>query len=350
MKLENFKLLKKLSEVAGAPGFEKPVRDIIISELEGLVDKITVDNMGNVTAFRKGNSNKKVMIAAHMDEIGFIVNHIDENGFLRFSPLGGFDPKTAVSMRVTVHGKKDLTGVIGAKPIHLMTAEERGKSVKLSDFFIDLGMKKKKVDKYVEVGNPITRQSKLINMGNCVNGKSLDNRISVFILIETLKQIKEKELPFDTYAVFTVQEEVGLRGVQAATLQIQPDFAFALDTTIAYDTPGAPSHQNITKLGNGAAIKVMDAGVISDYRMVRYMKKVATENSIKFQPELMLGGGTDAAKMQQMTSNGAITGAVSIPTRHIHQVIESVHKSDIRSAIDLLDNCICKLDNFDSEF
>ena len=350
MKLQNIKLLKKLSEISGTSGFEQPVREIILQEIEGLADNISVDNMGNVTAFRKGKSDKKVMIAAHMDEIGFIVNYIDENGFLRFSPLGGFDPKTAVSMRVTVHGKKDLTGVIGAKPIHLMSAEERGKKVNLKDFFIDLGMKKKKVEKLVEIGNPITRQSKLVEMGNCINGKSLDNRISVFILIETLKRLKEKELPFDTYAVFTVQEEVGLRGVQAATMQIQPNFAFALDTTIAYDTPGAPSHQNITKLGNGAAIKIMDAGVISDSRMVRFMKEVANNHEIKFQPELMLGGGTDAAKMQQMSKNGAVTGAVSIPTRHIHQIIESVHKSDVKAAINLLDACISELDNFDYEY
>ena len=350
MKLQNIKLLKKLSEIPGTSGFEKPVREIIIQELEGLADKISVDNMGNVTAFRKGKSAKKVMIAAHMDEIGFIVNYIDEKGFIRFTPLGGFDPKTAVSMRVTVHGKKDLTGVIGAKPIHLMTQEERGKKVNLKDFFIDLGMKKKQVEKYIEIGNPITRQSKLIEMGNCINGKSLDNRISVFILIETLKRLKEKELPFDTYAVFTVQEEVGLRGVQAATMQIQPDFAFALDTTIAYDTPGAASHQNITKLGSGVAIKIMDAGVISDSRIVRYMKEVAKNHKIKYQPELMLGGGTDAAKMQQMSKNGAVTGAVSIPTRHIHQIIESVHKSDVKAAINLLDFCISELDDFDFEY
>lgn len=340
----HFNLLKEISETPGAPGFEKHIRNLIIREVKDLVDDSSVDNMGNVVAYRKGTGDKKVMLAAHMDEIGFIVNHVDDQGFVRFIPLGGFDPKTLTSQRVIVHGKKDLTGVMGTKPVHMMSDEEKKKMVKTEDFFIDLGMKKEEVQKYVRVGDPITRQRELIEMGDCVNGKSLDNRISVFILIEALKALKNETLPHDIYAVFTVQEEVGIRGAQVAAQQIEPDFGFAIDTTIAFDVPGAQPHENVTKLGEGVAIKILDSTAIADYRMVEYMKEVAERHSIKWQPELLAKGGTDTAMVQRMTKSGSIAGAVSIPTRHIHQVIESVHKDDIQSSIHLLKNCLLEMD------
>ncbi len=346
----NFKLLKKISETPGAPGYEKHIRNLIKSEIENVVDKVTIDNMGNLTAFKKGKNDKKVMIAAHMDEISFIVNYIDDNGFLHFLPLGGFDPKTLSAQRVIVHGKKDLTGVMGTKPIHIMKPEERKKNVEISDFFIDLGMTKDEVEKYVEIGNFVTRERELIKMGNCYNGKSLDNRISVYILIESLKLLKNKILPYDLYAVFTSQEEVGIRGAQASALEINPDFGFALDTTIAYDVPGSVPHEAVTKLGEGTAIKIMDSATITDYRMVRYMKKNADKNKIKWQPELLPAGGTDTAQIQRMNKSGAIAGAVSIPTRHIHQVIESVHNDDVIESIKLLSVCIENLDKFDYEY
>ena len=161
--------------------------------------------MGNVIVLIKGKSNKKrVMIGAHMDEIGFIVTHIDNNGFLKFHTLGGFDPKTLTSQRVIVHGTKDVIGVMGSKPIHVMSPEEKNKVPKITDYYIDLGMPKKEVDKIISVGNPITSEMGLIELGDCVNCKSLDNRIAVFILIETIKKLTNPA--FDTYAVFTVQE------------------------------------------------------------------------------------------------------------------------------------------------
>ena len=288
------------------------------------------------------------MIAAHMDEIGFIVTHIDEKGFLRFIPLGGFDPKTLTAQRVVVHGKKDVVGVMGSKPIHVMSAEERTKVAKIEDYFIDLGMPKKEVEKVISVGNTVTRERELIEMGNCVNCKSLDNRVSVFILIETLRQLKST--PYDVYAVFTVQEEVGIRGANVSALQIQPDFGFGLDTTIAYDVPGAREHEMITRLGDGTAIKIMDSSTICDFRMVEYMKKTAAKHKIKTQLEILPAGGTDTAGIQRMTPGGAISGAVSIPTRHIHQVIEMADKDDILGSIALLKNCIQDLDTYDWSF
>lgn len=344
----NTTLLKRICETPGVPGYEQKIRELVMKEVRPYVDNISVDNMGNITAIKKGKKDKKVMIAAHMDEIGFIVNHIDENGFLRFIPLGGFDPKTLTAQRVVVHGKKDVVGVMGSKPIHMMTAEERNKVVQLNEYFIDLGMKKKDVEKIVSIGNPVTRERELIEMGDCVNCKSLDNRVSVFILIEVLKELKKT--PFDVYAVFTVQEEVGIRGAQAAALNIQPDFGFGLDTTIAYDVPGAKEHEMCTLLGEGTAIKVLDASAICDYRMVEYMKKVAAKHKIKHQLEILTAGGTDTAGIQRMTPGGSISGAVSIPTRHIHQVIEMCSKADIRSSIDLLKHSLQDIDTYNWAF
>lgn len=341
-------LLKEICEVPGAPGFEQPIRKVVLRELANLPVDVSIDNMGNVIALKKGRSDKKVMIAAHMDEIGFMVSYIDDDGFVRFNTLGGFDPKTLTAQRVIIHGKKPIIGVMGSKPIHVMSPEERTKMPKTNDYFIDLGMPKSEVEKYVTVGDPITRDRELIEMGNCVNCKSIDNRVSVYILIETLKELAET--PYDVYGVFTVQEEVGLRGALVASHHISPDFGFGLDTTIAYDVPGARPEEKITELGKGVAIKLMDTSSIADYRMVRYMKKVAGNYNIKWQPEVLTGGGTDTAGMQRMSKQGVIAGAVSIPTRHIHQVIEMAHKEDIRASIDLLKNCLQDLDKFDWSF
>ena len=345
----NVNLLSEICETAGAPGFENRIRKVVLREIESLVDEFSIDNLGNVTAIKKGkDSSKKVMLGAHMDEIGFIVTHIDDNGFVRFHTLGGFDPKTLTAQRVIVHGKKDLMGVMGSKPIHVMTPEERNKVPKTTDYFIDMGMNKEEVEKYVEVGNPITRERKLIEMGDCVNCKSIDNRVSVYILIEVLKQLQS--VPYDVYAVFTVQEEVGLRGANVSALNINPDFGFGIDTTIAFDVPGASAHEKVTELGKGTAIKIMDSQTICDHRMVSFMKKTADKNNITWQPEILTAGGTDTAGIQRMTPGGSIAGAVSIPTRHIHQSIEMANKSDIKGSIDILVACLTEIDTYDWSF
>lgn len=347
----NTVLLKNICEVAGVPGFEQRIRQLVLKEVTSLVDEVQVDNMGNVIAIKRGNtSDKKVMVAAHMDEIGFIVKHIDENGFIFFHTLGGFDPKTLTAQRVIIHGKEDIVGVMGSKPIHLMDEEERKRLPKTKDYFIDLGLPKEAVEKVVSIGDPISRERTLVELGECVNSKSIDNRVSVFVLLETLRELKDEQVPYDVFGVFTVQEEVGLRGAMVAAHGIEPDFGFGLDTTIAYDVPGAKPDEMVTKLGDGTAIKIMDSSAICDYRMVRYMKEIADKHNIKWQPEVLTGGGTDTAGMQRMSSRGVIAGAVSIPTRHIHQVIEMANKNDIRASIELLKHCLRELDGFDWDF
>lgn len=345
-------LLSAICKAPGAPGFEKEIRKLVLKELEEgkLADDVRVDAMGNVIALKKGKSSeKKAMAAAHMDEIGFIVTHIDDQGFLRFNPLGGFDPKTLSSQRVIVHGKKDVVGVMGSKPIHIMSPEERNKAPKLENYFIDLGLPVKKVKSLINIGDPVTRERELIEMGDCVNAKSLDNRVSVFVLLEMLRKLKKsrRKPAYDFYGVFTVQEEVGLRGASASALEIQPDFGFGLDTTIAYDVPGSQPQERVTSLGDGAGIKIMDSSTICDYRMVEFLKSTAKAKEIKWQPEILKAGGTDTAGLQRMSPGGSIAGAISIPTRHIHQVIEMSHQKDIEACINLLTAAACELDQWD---
>lgn len=343
----NIPLLKLVSETPGVPGFEKRIRDVIVNEVKELVDSYSIDNMGNLSTFIKGrDSSKKLMVAAHMDEIGYIVSYIDDEGFVYFNTLGGFDPKTLTAQRVTIHGKKDVVGVLSSKPVHMMNAEERTKMPKTTDYYVDLGMSVDEVKEIVEIGNPITRSQELIVMGNCVNGKSLDNRVSVYVLIETLRKLKEEPPAYDFYGVFTVQEEVGLRGANVAAHNINPDFGIALDTTIAFDLPGAKQQEKVTHLGKGTGIKVMDAMSICDYRMVDYMKQLAKDHEVPYQMEIMVAGGTDTASLQRMGKHGAIAGAVSIPTRHLHQVVEMCHPDDIQNSIALLTLCAQKMDSY----
>jgi endoglucanase len=206
-------------------------------------------------------------------------------------------------------------------------------------------MGKEEVEKWIQVGDPITRERELVEMGDCVNCKSIDNRIAVFILLETLKELKTPA--YDVYATFTVQEEVGIRGAQVSAHHIDPDFGIALDTTIAFDLPGAAAHEKITELGKGTAIKIMDASAICDYRMVSFMKATATKNNIAFQTEILTAGGTDTAGVQRMGKKGAIAGAISIPTRHLHQVIEMANKKDVQASIQLLKASLEEIDSFD---
>lgn len=336
-------LLKRITETPGAPGFETEIRNLVKSEIHHLVDDWFIDPMGSLIGVRKGEQDKRVMVAAHMDEISFIVTHIDDEGFIRFHPLGGFDPKTLTAQRVIIHGKKDIMGVMGSKPVHLMTPEERNKTPQIRDYFVDTGMPSEELKKWVDIGDPITRERDLRVMGDCINGKSLDNRVSVYILIETLKRLKGKSLPYDFYASFTVQEEVGLRGAFNAAGHIDPDFGIGLDVTIAFDTPGAQPFEMVTRLGKGTAIKILDGSVICDSRMVAYMKEQAIRNDIPYQMEILPAGGTDTGALQRQGMKGSIAGAISIPLRHVHQSIETASVKDIEATIDLLTQSLLNL-------
>ncbi len=333
-------LLRRLCETPGISGFEERIQGLVHKELEKVTDEVKIDKLGNVIGIKRAtkvtskSSPKKVMLAAHMDEIGFMVSFIDKDGFLRFSPVGGFDPKTLIAQRVIVHGVIDIGGVIGSKPIHILDEEERKKIPKIKDLFIDVGLNREEVSKLVKPGDFITldRNFKELN-DKIVTAKAFDDRVGVYIMLEALKQIKEHEV--DIYAVATTQEEVGVRGAMVSSFFIEPDVGIALDVTIASDLPGSKEEEVITSLGGGTAICLMDSYTISNKRLVEFLRKIAEENNIKYQTDILLGGGTDAGAIQR-SKTGVPVCTISVPTRYVHSVVEMCHKEDIENSVHLI--------------
>jgi len=343
-------LFKKLCETPGISGYEERIREVIKEELEKVTDVVKIDKLGNIIGIKKAKkisgkpTPKKVMLAAHMDEIGFMVSFIDKDGFLRFAPVGGFDPKTLIAQRVVVHGAKDIGGVIGTRPIHILSEEERKKLPQIKDLFIDVGMKKDEVSKIVKKGDFITLDRNFMELNKkIITAKALDDRAGVYVMIEALKRIKDCYV--DIYAVATVQEEVGVRGATVSSFAVEPDVGIALDVTIASDIPGTKEEEVATTLGGGTAISLMDSYTISNKKLVDFLRKLADENKIKYQTDILLGGGTDAGAIQRSKS-GVPACTLSIPTRYIHSVVEMCHKEDVESSI----NLICKfLENVHKE-
>ncbi len=336
----NFDLLKRLCETPGISSREDRLRRVVIEELRPLVDTIDADAMGNLIGFKKGASDgPRVMIAAHMDEIGFMVKYVDDKGFLRLLPVGGWDPRNMVAQRVLVHGfaGQTLRGTLmpGAKPPHLLTAEEANKPPKIEEFFVDVGLPGEKVKELVEIGDMVTMDRTTERVGNTVISKSLDNRLSVFVMIEALRLLKGTSLRSNLLAVATTQEEVGLRGATTAAFALQPDIGLALDVTLAVDYPGASEPERVTQLGNGAAIKISDSSLLCHPKLVRHFRDVAEAKGIKYQLEILPRGGTDAGGIQR-SRGGVPSFTLSVPTRYVHTVNEMAHTDDIEAAISLL--------------
>jgi len=333
-------LLKKLCEAPGISGYENQVTDIIKEELKNVCDEVEIDRLGNVIGLKKASDKegdslpKKVMLAAHMDQIGFLVKSIDKNGFIRFAVVGGFDPKTLVAQRVIIHGKEKVVGVIGSKPIHVMEEEDKKRAPLMKEFFIDAGLEKSEVEALIQPGDAIIFDQNFIQMNDkVVTSLALDNRVGVYVLLEAVKRVKNHQV--DIYAVATSQEEVGLRGAITSSYSIAPDFGIALDVTVAMDTPGIKEEEKGCSMGKGAAISVMNSSMIAHRGLYLFLKELAEKNNIKYQMDVMERGGTDAGAMQKSRS-GVITGGISVPSRYIHSVVEMCHRDDIEASISLL--------------
>jgi tetrahedral aminopeptidase len=333
----NFDLLKRLCEASGVAGREDRVAALVRDELAGLVDEVSTDALGNVVGVKRGTGGPRVMILAHMDEIGFLVKHIDDKGFIRIQTVGGFDPRVLPAQRVIVHGYagESLRGVLAlaAKPIHLLTEGEM-KPPKIDDFFIDLGLSGDEVRERVEVGDMVTLDRTVERVGNNVIGKAFDDRICVFQMIEALRQLSGTT-DAEIIAVATTQEEVGLRGATTSSHHVAPDIGVALDVTLAMDIPGAAEQDAVSRLGKGVAIKIMDSSTISNYKLVQHMREIARTYDIKHQLEILPRGGTDAGAVQR-THGGVPAITLSIPTRYVHTVNEMCAVADIQAAIELL--------------
>ena len=331
-------LLKKLSNAHGVSGSEGSLHAVIRRELKGCVDEVTEDVMGNLIAVKKGNKFR-VMIAAHMDEIGLVVKYIDDKGFIRFAALGGWYAPTLYNQRVVLHGTKGpCYGVIGGKPPHMMDEDERKKGVKTDDMFIDAGAQSRSdaEDLGIMAGTPVTIDREFTPLaGRRVTGKAFDNRAGVAVLIKTLQQVKS---PFTIYGVFTVQEEVGLKGARTSAYALDPDLAIATDVTIPGDHPGIEMKDAPVEMGKGPVVTILDSagrGLIAHKAVVKWLRDIAEENRIPVQFEVGTGGTTDATAIH-LTRSGVPSTTVSIPSRYIHSPVEVLDLSDLDASIELL--------------
>jgi len=338
----DFALLKRLSETPGVAGREERVREIVIEALAPLTDELSVDALGNVIAIKRGRAGKgktaplRIMLDAHMDEIGFMARYVDERGFIRIQPLGGFDPRVLVAQRVIIHTRAagPLRGALmpTSKPIHLLGDEKPG-APKIEELYIDLGLPGDEVRELVTLGDSITLDRTCERVGDFVMGKAMDDRSGLFTMIQTLRRLRAHDVT--VIAAATVQEEVGLRGATTAGYQVQPDVVVALDTTLAVDSPGMPDSEAVTRMGQGAAIKVFDSSAIPNYKLVDHLRRIAEQHDIPHQMEILPRGGTDAGAIQRARA-GVAAVTLSIPSRYVHTVNEMVSISDLQATATLL--------------
>jgi tetrahedral aminopeptidase len=333
----NEALLKRLIETPGVPGREERQREIAREELGSLTDEVRTDALGSVIGTKKGNGDGRVMVAAHTDEIGYLVKHIDDKGFLRLQTLGGHDPANMVSQRVlvTTAGGETLRGTLqpSRKPPHLVARGEEQKPPKADEFYVDLGMDAETVKEKVRIGDYVVMDRTLEKVGKTYVGKAMDDRVGVFVMYEALRAMGDHQATI--YAAATSQEEVGLRGAEASGSALEPTVVVALDVTLAMDVPGGGNENTITEVGKGVAIKIMDGYSISHPKLVEHLRAIAERENIPYQMEILPAGGTDAGGVQRQ-HGGIPAVTLSIPCRYVHTPNEMVSATDVEAAITLL--------------
>lgn len=340
--------LEKLSNACGVTGRENQVRDLLSQMLKPYADEIQIDRMENVIAIKKGRSNApKIMLAAHMDEVGLIVKTITKDGFLQFSKMGGIDDRILTAQKIVVLTKKAAyPAIIGSKPPHIQKEEERKKIITYDDLFIDIGAQNKEdaINMGVTIGDPVVFDVKYIKLGEeTVMGKAFDNRAGCAAMVETMKQLNEEDCT--VCAVGTVQEEVGLRGAAGAAFGVDPDLALALDVTIAGDVPGVREFDTSVKIGKGPALTISDSGLITHPKILRWLLETAEEQKITIQLEAGVLGSTDAARIS-ITRQGIPSGTISIPTRYIHSPVGILSLKDIENSAKLAAAAVQKITEY----
>lgn len=343
----DIKLIEKLTNSFGVSGNESEVRNIIRGEIEKNVDEIRIDALGNLIAYKKAGGVKagakklKVMLAAHMDEVGLMVTSIDKSGYLRFDKIGGFDNRVLLAKKVLV-GKDKIPGIIGSKPIHLLWRKGEDKKVTAhSDLVIDIGATSQEdAQKFAAPGDYVMFDTKLEDWGKTLKAKAFDDRIGCYLIIELLKG----KYSFDLYAAFTSQEEVGLRGGTVAAYKADPDMAFILEGTGAGDMPQPQERDEslVPKLGLGPVVTIMDRSVFCDKGLVKLLTDTAKTAKIPFQIKKPGIGGTDAGRIH-LSKKGIPSVVLAIPSRYIHSPVCLTHKQDIENGYKLMKNVLLKL-------
>ena len=330
----DFSILKTLTELPGVSGRETAVREYLKNLLKDSADEIRTDALGNLIVFKKGSSNKNLLFCAHMDEVGLMIHFVDERGFLRFVTVGGIDPRTLLAQRVRVQTKSGaLLGIIDTKPAHITTEADRGKALGVKELFIDLGLSAEEVKKRVEPGDWAVLDRSYEEFGDGkISAKALDNRAGVFVLAEVVRALKN---PFyNVYAVFTVQEEVGLRGATTAAYGVNADVSLCLDTTGAADIPGCAPQDYICSLGGGVGLTALDARTITPENLFNELKQICDTHNIRRQVRVAPRGGNDAGAVH-LSKTGVPTCGLSVPTRNIHSNVEIVSKQDLEDTFRL---------------
>lgn len=346
---ETLTMLKDLTDARGIPGNEREVREVMKKYIEPYAEEITYDGLGSLIAKKTGKEGgPKIMVAGHLDEVGFMVTQIDDKGFLRFQTVGGWWSQVMLAQRVTIVTRKgDVTGIIGSKPPHILSAEARKKPVEIKDMFIDIGASsREEAEEWgVRPGDMVVPYFEFTVMNNekMLLAKAWDNRIGCAIAIDVLKQLKDADHPNVVYGVGTIQEEVGLRGARTATATIQPDIGFAVDVGIAGDTPGISEKEALSKMGKGPQIILYDASLVSHKGLRDLVTDVADEMKIPYQFDAIAGGGTDAGSIH-LTHNGVPALAITIATRYIHSHAAMLHRDDYENAVKLIVEVIKRLD------
>src|SRR5690625_3686122 len=343
-------MMKELTDAKAISGHEAEAREVMEKYLEPVSDRVYTDNLGSIIGEKVGEeSGPKVMVAGHLDEVGFMVTRIDKNGFLYFQTIGGWWNQVMLAQRVTIMTKKgNVTGVIGSKPPHILSPEERKKPVEIKDMFIDIGASsKEEAESFgIRPGDSVVPYFEFTQMNNekLLLAKAWDNRIGCAIAIEVLKRLKDEQHPNVVYGVGTVQEEIGLRGARTSAHAIKPDIGFGVDVGIAGDMPGVSDKDASAKMGEGPQIILYDASMVSHKGVRDFVVDTAEENNIPYQYDSMAGGGTDSGAIH-LTANGVPSLSITIATRYIHSHAATLHRDDFENAVKLNVETIKKLDH-----
>ena len=335
-------LIKELTLARGISGDESEIRDVIKNHISEYVDEITRDTMGNLYAVKKGKQLvKKIMITAHMDEVGYMVTAITDSGMLKISPVGMWMEDGIIASKKVLVGNKKIPGIVGMKPIHLQEPEERKKRIKIGQLFIDIGCStKQEAEKLVSRGDYVYYDSDFVEMENgLIKAKALDDRVGCAVLIEVLKENYDLTIQ----GCFTVQEEIGMRGAGVAANRLKPDIAIVLEGTTCSDVPETDQHEMVTRIGNGPAITIADKHVYSNKGLVKELLETAKQNNIKIQIKEGIYGGTDAAKIQA-SLEGVPTAVVSVPCRYIHSPSSVMSIKDMEETVKLVKAYLRKIE------